>query len=143
MHTDERGQTTSGVLAIIAGFVVTVVLIAAVTLAGWQIGWWFKNENANREAHLIRNGYSNQQTLREQVTKNIGDVLAIDTQIAQLGTSDPTTKAALSAQRKAIVGMVCQEAEQVSGDPLPSDQSQFVGVNCTAGVISPTSPYNS
>jgi hypothetical protein len=91
---------------------------------------------------VIRNGYSNQTTLREQITKNIGDVLGITTQIAEVGSGNPAEAQTLSAQRKAILAMVCQEADGVTGDPLPADQAGFVGANCSLGVISPNSSYN-
>lgn len=132
---NERGQVATAVL----GCILAVILLAALIFGGWQLGWWFKTQNANREAHVIRHGFSNQQTLREQVTKNIGDVLSISVQISEV---DPTTGVALKAQRKAVLAIVCQEADEVTGDPLPVDQQEFVGANCQAGVVSPTSIYN-
>ncbi len=120
---------------------VFVVLCLAVSLVGWRIGWFFKEQNANREAHVIRKGYSNQQTLREQITKNIGDVSSITVQIAQLGDADPATSAALKAQRKAIINIGCEGAVQISGDPLPADQATWVAQNCLNGSINPNSLY--
>jgi len=139
MRRNQSGQSTVG---IIAGVVAFVVVVTAVVLIGWNVGWWFSTQNANRQAHLIRHGYSNQQTLREQITKNLGDVQDITTQIVELGNTDPATKAQLSAQRKAVVSIVCQNADEVTGDPLPADQAQFVSANCQYGSISPDSQYN-
>ncbi len=135
----QEGQSTIGATV---GVIVVIVLLVGLVFGGWALGWWFKGENANREARVIRQGYSNQQTLREEVTRKIGDVQTISVQIAQLGTTDPATTQALQAQRKAVVNIVCKDAEQITGDPLPADQDQFVTANCKLGSISPDSQYS-
>lgn len=114
----------------VGGTVAGLALATGVILGGWEAGWWFTNQNANREGHVIRNSYSNQQTLRDQITKGLGDVTDMDRQIAG-ATGD--NKTALTAQRKAIANQVCSEAEQVSGDPLPDDQASWVSQNCVMG----------
>lgn len=65
---------------------VVAALAALVIVGGWAAGWWFTNQNTQREAHMIRNGYANQQTLREQITAQIANTDTLTTQIA--GTSD-------------------------------------------------------
>jgi len=116
-----------------------LALIAALILGGWAAGWWFTNQNIGREAHAIRNGYSNQQTLREQITQQIANVDTLTTQIA--ATHDRNLIAALTAQRASIAGIACQDAAGVTGDPLPAQQAQWVTANCAAGVIRPGSRY--
>lgn len=115
-----------GILAVIVGLLV----ISAIVLGGWQAHWWFAGKTATREGHVIRNSYSNQQTLRDQITKGIGDVTDVDRQVTQ-ATGD--NKTALTAQRRAIADQVCQEAEQVTGDPLATDQADWVSQNCVMG----------
>lgn len=122
------------------GGVIVILVLAAVVLGGWWIGWWFKGQNVNRESHLFRNSYANQQTLRDQITQNVGNVLAISTQLAEANSKN--AKMALRAQRYAVTQIVCQDADQVAGDPLPSDQGAFVKTNCEAGNVSPSSPFN-
>ena len=130
--TDRPGVgLTIGVLALAA-------VIAVVVLGGWWVGWWFKGQNVNRESHMLRNSYANQQTLRDQITQNIGNVLAIGTDIAATSGDE---QQALKAQRVAVVNIVCGDAEQVTGDPLAPDQASFVAANCEAGSIRPGSPY--
>lgn len=120
----------NGTVKAVAGTAAGLALAGGVILGGWEAGWWFTNQNANREGHVIRNSYSNQQTLRDQVTKGLGDVTDMDRQIAGATGDNKTT---LTAQRRAIANQVCSEAEQVSGDSLPDDQASWVSQNCVMG----------
>jgi hypothetical protein len=116
-----------------------VLVIAAIVLVGWQVGWWFSNQNVNRQAHQTQNGYSNQTTLHQQVTQNIATVTSLTTQIDQAGSAQQA--ADLKAQRAAVAGTACEEASEVSSaDPLPVGQQQWASANCSAGVVSPNSP---
>lgn len=121
------------------GAVFSLAIIGAIILAGWWVGWWFRTENTQRESHLNRQTYGFQQADRDRITTEIGDVFTINTQLASGG--DPAQLRALAAQREAVVAMVCRDATQISGDPLPVDQSQFVSQHCEAGAVSPASPY--
>jgi hypothetical protein len=121
-----------GIFTGLSGIATCLALIAAIVLGGWQLGWWFTAQNANRQAHVIRQGYSNQQSLREQITQKIGTVEDIGVQLDQPGL-DPTTKAQLAAEEKAVLAIVCQDADEVTGDPFPADQAQFISANCLYG----------
>lgn len=136
-HRTQRGSAAVGVLIGIA----SLAALAGIVIGGWQLNWWLKSANANRTAHVIRQGYSNQQTLREQITVNIGTVLSVSTQIAE-SSGDPQVQGTLRAQRTAILAIVCQDADEVTGDQLPLDQQTFVQANCLAGVVNPSSSYN-
>lgn len=100
---------------------------------GWQAGWWFTAQNATRNAQLIQNGYSNQSTLRAQVSQKMADVTSIT---VQLGAAPAGQVPALKAQRAGIADIVCQDAAQITGTPLPADQASWVSVNCSAGSLS-------
>lgn len=106
-----------------------LVLMTALILGGWQAGWWFKKHNLDRQNHLNRSSYGNQQTLRDEITKKLSTVTDLDSQIV----SNPVNKAQLVAQWHAVANIVCSDAEQVTGDPLPFDQLQWVGQNCVMG----------
>lgn len=114
----------------VGGTVAGLALATGVVLGGWEAGWWFTTQNANRDAHVRRSTYGYQQTLRDQITKGIGDVTDMDRQIAQAKGDDATK---LTAQRRAIANQVCNEAEQVTGDPLGGDQASWVSQNCVMG----------
>lgn len=116
-----------------------LALLSLLIVGGWRAGWWLAGQNATRQAHLIRNGYSNQQTLREQITAQIANTDTLTSQIA--GTKDANLIAALKAQRAAVAAMVCQDAAEVTGDPLPAGQAQWASANCQAGTVRPGSPY--
>jgi hypothetical protein len=126
----KEGKRVDSTVKTVAGTIAGLALAGGVILGGWEAGWWFTNQNANRESHVIRNSYSNQQTLRDQITKGLGDVTDMDRQITQAKGDNAV---ALTAQRRAIANQVCQEAEQVTGDALPDDQASWVQDNCVMG----------
>lgn len=119
-----------------------LAVLAGLIVGGWRAGWWFAGQNANREAHIIRQGYSNQQTLREQITQQIANIGAETVSIAQAG-GNPAEISALKAQRIATVNIACQQAAEITGDPLPSSQQAWIRQDCAAGVIRPGSRYDS
>jgi hypothetical protein len=112
-----------------------IVLLAALVLGGWQAGWWFRSQDATRQAELTQNGYSNQVTLRQQVTAQFATVETVTAQIAAAG-NDTSLITALQAQRAGIAGIVCADAAQISGSPLPLQQAQWAAANCQDGALS-------
>lgn len=114
----------------VGGTVAGLALATGVILGGWEAGWWFTTQNANRDAHVRRSTYGYQQTLRDQIVKGIGDVTDLDRQVAQATGDGKTT---LTAQRRAVANQVCAQAAQVTGDPLPADQASWVQDNCVMG----------
>lgn len=116
-----------------------LALITGLIIGGWQLGWWFQAQNATRQAQNTQNGYANQTTLRQQVTSQLAQVESITTQIAEAG-GDRSLVTALKVQRASIAGTVCEDASEISGTPLPSQQAQWVTANCAAGTVSPQSP---
>lgn len=112
-----------------------LLLLGGLILGGWQAGWWFAAHNATRQYQVTQNGVSNQDTLRAQVTSNLAQVATVTTQIAAY----PSDAAALKAQRAGIANVVCSDAAQISGVPLPAQQAQWVAVNCSDGSVSPGS----
>jgi hypothetical protein len=130
----ETGRWFGPVL--IAGLAILAICLV-LGLVGWQAGWWFTAQNATRQAEVTQNGYSNQVTLRQQITARLADVTSITVQIA---TADKSAIPALKAQRASIANIVCADAGQVTGTPLPAQQAQWASANCSAGSVSPSSP---
>jgi len=123
--------------------VISVILAAVVILVGWQIGWWFNAQNANRQARITQNGYSNQTSQRGQVEQQIANVaqetVSIEAAKAN-GNGDPSYVSSLEGQRAATVTLACSAAAQVNST-LPADQVAWVKTNCLDGSIRPGSPY--
>lgn len=120
--------------------VAALVLLAGLIVGGWQLGWWFQAQNATRQAQNTQNGYSNQTTLRQQVTSQLATVDTITTQIAA-NQGDTSLVTALDAQRMSVAGIVCSDAAQITGTPLPAQQAEWVSANCADGTVSPQSTY--
>lgn len=116
-----------------------LALIGALIYAGHAFGWWLSAQNATHQAENTQNGYSNQTTLRAQVTSNFATLATIGTQIAA-NSSDASLVTALDAQRAATAATVCTDAAQVSGTPLPAQQAAWVTANCSDGTLSTASP---
>ena len=119
---------------VVFALAVLMALIGGVTLVCWQAGWWFASHDATRQYQLTQNGTSNQDTLRAQITSDLATVATITTQIAEGGPA-----AALGAQREAVANIVCSDAGQITGVPLPLQQAQWVARNCQGGAVSPGS----
>lgn len=121
----------------ILGWALAAILVLVIGIVGWQVGWWFTQQNTNRQDKVTRSSFGYQETFREQVTKNIGDVNDITVQIA--GTKGAQQKA-LEAQRFAVLTQLCDSANKVTNG-LPIAQEAFVQANCDAGAVSPNSTY--
>lgn len=119
--------------------IIAFILIAGLTVAGHYLGWWLSAQDATHQAQNTQNGYSNQTTLRGEVTQDFATLTQIGVQIAG-AKGDTSMVAELKTEQAATAGKVCAEAAQVSGTPLPAQQAQWVTANCTAGALSPTSP---
>jgi hypothetical protein len=113
-------------LSVIGGIAVAVVLIAAVVLGGWWVGWWFKEQNVERKAHIFRASYANQERLREDAAEKIAEVRSIEVQIADSGAGDPVEQ--LEAQATAIGSIACRDISQVS--ELDPELESFAASSC-------------
>lgn len=113
----------------LGGILFCLAILAGIVLGGWQMGWWFKSHNTDRQAHVNRQSYGFQQATREHITQLFRDVSDIDVQLAQM----PDNADQLAAQQKAIKDQICQAAEQITGDPLPADQGDWVHDHCAMG----------
>lgn len=102
---------------LIGAGLLAVVVLAGLILGGWQAGWWFTQQNVNRRAHVYRQSYEAQQTLRDEITQHLSDWQGIKVQ----------------SQSLAVADMICGEAAKVTGDPLPADQAAWVAANCQYG----------
>lgn len=57
---------------------ICTVAITALSLVGWQIGWWFKTENTKRQVELDFNNKGTQTAWRDEAVKTVADYELID-----------------------------------------------------------------
>jgi hypothetical protein len=125
-------------------FALVVAIIGGITFGGWEMGWWFKNQNTTRTAQMYDHSYGRQEALKAGVQQGIVAVLTNDRTIVSL---DPKADAALVAVTKAqTVGIlndnVCKNAALIDpANPLTGQTAEFVAANCYAGAMNPNSAY--
>lgn len=122
MHRNEKGQSVAAVVLAVFGAMILIVLIV---VAGYQGGWWLQKSNANHGAQIRRASDGAQTAYRAEMVRKIQDVKAIDVQIAE----SPEATAVLTAQRVAIVNIVCSDNAQIQGG-LDSATATFVAKEC-------------
>lgn len=70
MKQQDRGAVATAVLATILGLVLVVALI----IGGWQLGWWLKKETVNRNAQINQGSYGRQVALVDDLTRKYAEV---------------------------------------------------------------------
>ena len=114
------------------------VLLGAVIVGLWQVGWIFSNANVNRQTQQIQNSDSNQRALVSDLTAQIASTEAITSQMA---AASGQQLADLHAQRLGVARIACGDAAQLStSDVLGGGVPQWIKSNCLAGTVSPGSP---
>jgi len=115
--------------------VIALALIAAVTVGGWQAGWWFKAHDATRQTQVTMDGLGYQTAETDDLNAQIANV--VDTTTSMIGTSG-AEYTALHAQRLGDARLACADASQITA--IPADEAGWVTANCTAGTLNPASP---
>ena len=111
------------------------VVIVAVVLIGWQVGWWFTAQNVTRRAHITQNQYNTQEGYISAISNDVANLDGIVAQ--EPGSAD---QAALRAQAVAVGDQACLEASYLTGSvPPPASMKTWINRNCEAGALSPTS----
>lgn len=123
-------------LATIGAVIFGVLVIAGIVVGGWRAGWWFANQNINRETQMIHNSYSYQSATQTDLNQKIAGIEAITT---QMDAASGQQLADLHAQRLGEAQLACQDASQLTADYLRGEQP-WVSQNCMAGAVSPSSP---
>ena len=118
--------------------VLALVLLAGLVVGGWQAGWWFSNQNINRQTQQIQNSDSNQRALVADLTNQIASV---ETITVQMSAASGLQLADLHAQRLGVARIACGDAAQLSSsDVLGGGIPAWIKTNCLAGTVSPGSP---
>lgn len=107
------------------------VAVCLAVLALWNIGWWFRAENTQRQTHLDRNSYGFQQADRDRITSEIGQVFTVN---AQLPSATTDEAGPLKAQRKAITARTRSDSAPALASPSPTPHRCPIRTN-SCGVL--------
>lgn len=127
MKQQQQGNVAVAVLYTIVG----LILLAAIVVGGYQLGWWLKQNAVNRNAKINRTSYEVQQTYREEVLKDMQQVSTDDSEIANPAYSASVEE--LRAQRVHDVQVACDHISRLttSGAGVDPDIQAFQDKECT------------
>ena len=125
----------------VPGVLFSLLVVGALFVGAWQIGWIFHTANTNREATLQQQGVGNQSAMRSEIPQKIADVQRYTLQI-----DNPAYKSMandIKQSRSYAAQLVCGDAAQLNDikEIAPADQS-WVSTNCVGGELSATSIYS-
>lgn len=106
----------------VAAVIGTVVAVIILSIAAWQLDWFVKEKNTDRQTQVTNNSIGRQQAIQSAVLRQIATVRDIDTQ-------EQTPE--VIAQRKAIVTEICENAGMLTGSlTLPASAVEFTSQEC-------------
>jgi hypothetical protein len=122
------------------GVVAAVVVVAALIVGAWQVGWIFKTANTNRDATLRQQGTGNQSAMVSEIPQKIADVARYTLQIDNPAYAD--MKNGIKQSRSYAAQLVCGDAAQLNSlSEIPTADQSWVVTNCVGGELSATSIY--
>jgi predicted negative regulator of RcsB-dependent stress response len=114
-----------------------LVVLSLLAVGGWRAGWWFRDQNVNRQTQLLHGSYSYQSAEQADLSQKIADIAAETIQMAGVSPSS-LQYADLHAQRLGEAQLACQDAAQITA--IPAAETGWVRANCLAGAVNPSSP---
>ena len=108
-------------------WLVAIIGAAAIILGGWQAGWWFTAQNADRQQQVDRTNYGAQSAYSQKLADDRATIADIGTQLANPSIT-PDQKTALTDQRTAITQQACQVASKLTHPT--TTESAFIAGNC-------------
>lgn len=104
-----------------------LVVVAAVIVGGWQLGWWMKSYATSRTAQIYRQSYGAQSALAQELQNTRSQLDTVEVQL-QAPWTPASERAALRAQAAALTTQACGLAAQLT--TVPSTTQPFVSANC-------------
>ncbi len=92
------------------------LLFGAIGVVGWQVGWWLKKENVERQVDIANNNTGTQTAWRDEVLSSIRDYEVID----------PENQAA----RNAVRVQACNIIPRLNEDYLDDQIVEFELEHC-------------
>lgn len=114
-------STPSKILAAI----LTIVVVVALSVAAYQLGWWLQEDSVNRTTAIDQNSLSVQETARTVVSDVAAQVAEIEAEVLE----NPANAAALRAQAEAVATRGCDRVEVIRG-PVSSNIADFAFTYC-------------
>ncbi len=108
-------ETAKSVFVTIAG----LVIVVAIVIGGYLLGWWLKGDAINREGEIRRDSFEVQETARDEILRQSVLIEQIEVDIANPEISDAQLKA-LTGQRKAAEVQLCNVASDITGSVTPA-----------------------
>jgi cytoskeletal protein RodZ len=96
---------------------VAVVFCLAVGVIGWQVGWWFKEQNVNRQVNIDNNNNGTQTAWRDEAQNAIADYALIDP--------------ANTAARGSLRNKACDLIGRLNDDFISPDLANFYTLECS------------
>jgi hypothetical protein len=77
--SDDPRRLQRGLFGSITIWVIALCLLfGAVGIVGWQVGWWLKSENVNRQVAIDNNNTGVQTAWHDEAMKTISDYELVD-----------------------------------------------------------------
>lgn len=105
-------------LAALLGAVAAVVLAIALAVGAWQLGWFVKSKNVDRQVQIDNRNVGTQTAWRDEVVKTIADFELVD----------PSNTAA----RGALRNKACDLIDRLRPDYLTPDIETYNYAECEA-----------
>ena len=127
--TDREGLSglAWAVLLVVVAFVLGLIL----TFVGYEANWWFTNNSNARTTNMIRHSISAQNSYVTATENYLSTIASLNTQM-----SDPSIsadqKAALQAQKTAVINQACPIAKKIDPSEMQPDISGFITADCAS-----------
>ena len=104
------------ILASAGAVIASIVLVVAVSVGLFFLGWWIKDYATNRNAEIRQDSYGRQDALVAQILDDIAEAE---------GNIPPN-------QRIAVIDGICDSAAKLTGSiELPYNARAFIKENCS------------
>lgn len=96
--------------------VIALLLIGLTSLIGWRVGWWFKEQNTNRQVNIDNINKGTQTAWHDQAMQGISDFNLL-----------PATD---TARRNALAAQVCDLIPRLTDHYRNPTIDQFEALEC-------------
>ena len=135
---DEIVVDGNGLRAVVGLSLAGVVLVGGLGVAGWQFHWWAAQQSAQKNAQINRETLAFQAGLEDDINQKLPDRDNLNSSIAE--TTDPTERAALTAQLKTVTQMICTDYNELNQSYINAmglNEQQTLSQLCAPSQVAP------